>query len=67
MCCTDEITPEMRKVHHKAYLIMAALDSFGTFFISMGAVYTPGQIQPLLNQALIPLTMVFSCCMLRER
>ena len=67
MCLTKDITPDMRKVPHKIYLIMAALDSFGTFFISMGAVYTPGQIQPLLNQALIPLTMVFSCFMLRSR
>ena len=67
MCCTNDITPEMKKIPHKIFVIMALLDSFGTFFISMGAVYTPGQIQPLIQQALIPLTMVFSCIWLKER
>ncbi len=38
MCFTKDITPQMRRVPHKYYLVMATLDSFGTFFISMGAV-----------------------------
>eukprot|EP00750_Incisomonas_marina_P030117 INCI7278.1.p1 GENE.INCI7278.1~~INCI7278.1.p1 ORF type:complete len:431 (-),score=48.87 INCI7278.1:634-1926(-) len=67
MLCTNDITPEMRKTPHRIFLMMALLDSFGTFFISMGAVYTPGQIQPLLNQALIPLTMAFSCILVKAR
>ena len=66
-CCTNDITPEMRKIPHRIFFIMGVLDAFGTFFISMGAVYTPGQIQPLIQQALIPLTMVFSCFCLKSR
>lgn len=67
MCCTNHITPEMRAIPQWKFGVMAVLDAFGTFFISMGTVYTPGQIQPLLNQALIPLTMMFSCFFLKER
>ncbi len=32
-----------------------------------GRRYTPGQIQPLLNQALIPLTMACAFCFLKSR
>ena len=32
---------------------MGLLDAFGTFFTAMGAVYTPGSLQPLLNQSMI--------------
>ena len=67
MLCTNDITPAMRKTPQRIFVFMALLDSFGTFFISMGSVYTPGQIQPLLNQALIPMTMGFSCVWLRSR
>ena len=49
-CCTNDITPEMLKIPQRIFFFMALLDAFGTFFISMGAVYTPGQIQPLINQ-----------------
>merc|ERR1719178_24138 len=46
---------------------MGLLDCFGTFFTAMGAVYTPGQFQTLLNQCLIPLTMFASYAFLRVR
>lgn len=64
---TDKITPEMTAVPKKKFMIMGLLDCFGTFFTAMGAVYTPGQFQTLLNQCLIPLTMVASYIFLRTR
>jgi len=46
---------------------MGTLDCFGTFFTAMGAVYTPGVFQTLLNQTLIPCTMFFSTIFLRTK
>ena len=51
----------------RKFLIMGVLDAFGTFFTAMGAVGTPGQYQSLLNQTLIPLTMICSAILLRTR
>ena len=51
----------MRSPHHqRSFLAMGALDCCGTFLTAMGAVFTPGQLQPLLNQSLIPATMLVS-------
>lgn len=52
---------------HYKFLVMGALDCLGTFFTAMGAVYTPGVFQTLLNQTLIPWTMVFSMGLLGSR
>lgn len=46
---------------------MGTLDAFGTFFTAMGAVYTPGSMQPLLNQMLIPWCLLFSVVYLKKR
>lgn len=46
---------------------MGTLDAFGTFFTAMGAVYTPGSMQPLLNQMLIPFTLTFSVIYLKKK
>lgn len=46
---------------------MGFLDNCGTFLTAMGAVYTPGMYQPLLNQTLIPLTMLFTFLLLKAR
>lgn len=43
MLFTDEITPEMRALPQKRFIIMAFLDCLGTFLTAMGAVYTPGE------------------------
>jgi len=64
MMFTKAITPEMRRSGQRRYIVMGILDALGTFFTAMGAVYTPGSMQPLLNQMLIPFTMVFSICFL---
>eukprot|EP00670_Eutreptiella_braarudii_P012340 CAMPEP_0174331680 /NCGR_PEP_ID=MMETSP0810-20121108/17690_1 /TAXON_ID=73025 ORGANISM="Eutreptiella gymnastica-like, Strain CCMP1594" /NCGR_SAMPLE_ID=MMETSP0810 /ASSEMBLY_ACC=CAM_ASM_000659 /LENGTH=172 /DNA_ID=CAMNT_0015447631 /DNA_START=113 /DNA_END=628 /DNA_ORIENTATION=- len=62
MCCTNQITAAERNTPglHRKFFIMGVLDCFGTFLAAIGNVYTPGQYQPLLNQTLIPLTLLFS-------
>ena len=62
----DPITPAMRRSPHRRFLSMGILDCFGTFFTALGAVYTPGQFQTLLNQSLIPCTLIVSIIMLRR-
>ncbi|CAD7945538.1 unnamed protein product [Amoebophrya sp. A120] len=42
------------------FLVMGFLDACGTFLTSLGAGGTPGSLQPLLNQTLIPCTMLIS-------
>jgi len=57
----EPITDRMQDpAHQPRFLTMGLLDCFGTFLTAMGAVYVPGQYQPLLNQSLIPCTMVAS-------
>ena len=64
----EPITPAMRKpAHQRRFLAMGALDCLGTFLTAMGAVFTPGQFQPLLNQSLIPATMLASFFFLGTR
>ena len=58
--CTPDITPAMRKVPQRKFALMGLLDSLGTFLTAMGAVFTPGVFQTLLNQSLIPATMLAS-------
>lgn len=61
----SEITKEMRQLPQSRFIIMAALDCGGTFLAAMGAVYTSGQNQTILNQSLVPFTMVASTLILR--
>uniref|UniRef100_A0A7R9YEX8 EamA domain-containing protein n=1 Tax=Pinguiococcus pyrenoidosus TaxID=172671 RepID=A0A7R9YEX8_9STRA len=44
----------------REFAIMGLLDGFGTFLTALGAVHTPGPVQTLLNQALLPCTMAAS-------
>jgi len=54
-----QISPELNnwKVHGKIR-VMALLDALSGFLAAMGAVYTTGAMQQLLNQSLIPFTML---------
>ena len=63
----EPITPAMVRSPQRRFAAMGLLDCFGTFFTAMGAVYTPGQYQPLLNQSLVPCTMLVSALVLRKR
>jgi len=47
------------------YIVMALLDACGTFLSSMGSVNTPGFLQTILNQTVIPITMVLSAKILK--
>jgi len=49
--------------------MMQVLDACGGFLAAMGAGggHTPKQVQPLLNQSLIPLTMLVSFLVLKVR
>ncbi|CAE8683868.1 unnamed protein product [Polarella glacialis] len=50
----------------KALLRAAAIDQLGTLLATLGATYVPGQVQVLLNQAVLPLTMLLSLCLGRR-
>ena len=49
------------------FAAMAALDCIGGLCAALGAASTPGQLQTLLNQSLVPCTMVASAVFLRTR
>ncbi|CAE8630246.1 unnamed protein product [Polarella glacialis] len=65
MLLTNCVTKEMRVFPKKHFLVMGTLDSLGTFLTCLGATYTPGSLTPLLNQLLIPFTMIVSAIGLR--
>lgn len=67
MLCTDHITADMTRFPKRHFFTMGFLDSLGTFFTCLGAAYTPGSLTPLLNQLLIPFTMLVSARFLRRR
>mmetsp|Transcript_26600 Transcript_26600/g.83209 ORF Transcript_26600/g.83209 Transcript_26600/m.83209 type:complete len:452 (-) Transcript_26600:2912-4267(-) len=47
--------------------VMGLLDSLGGFLSTIGGAYTPGPMQTLLNQTVIPLTLFMSACFLGIR
>jgi drug/metabolite transporter (DMT)-like permease len=55
-----EITPEMQAIPHTKFIVMGFLDCLGGFLAAMGANRTPGSLQQLLNQTLIPIIMFLS-------
>merc|ERR1719461_705324 len=67
LLCTNDITDEMRQFPQYKFMIMATLDAGGQFLSFLGAVYTPGQDQQLINQTLIPITMTLAFLILGSR
>jgi len=57
---SGKIPEDLRKQPQKKFIVMALLDAFGTFFSAMGSVKTPGYLQTILNQTLIPILMLTS-------
>jgi drug/metabolite transporter (DMT)-like permease len=54
-----QINPTMNNMSmHGKIRVMALLDALAGFLAAMGAVHTTGAIQQLLNQSLIPFTMI---------
>ena len=67
VAATNDIDAEQLRFSHWRFLGLAMLDAFGTFFTAMGASYTPLALQQILNQTLIPLTMICSFAFLGTR
>lgn len=67
MMFTSKITERMRKFPQSRFVIMGVVDAFGTWFTSLGGAYTPGPVQTLLKQTLIPLTMFASWVFLHTK
>jgi len=67
MLLTKLITKEMRVFPSWKFAIMGALDAVCGYFVVIGGIYTSGPMQQLLNQAIIPVTMVGAFFVLKER
>ncbi|KAN0008686.1 hypothetical protein ACTFIU_009413 [Dictyostelium citrinum] len=67
MYCTNDVPKETRKFPQYKFVIMGLLDAINGFFVVIGGVSTSGPLQQLLNQAIIPFTMVASFIFLKER
>jgi drug/metabolite transporter (DMT)-like permease len=62
-----KITAETRSIPHYKFVIMGFLDCMGGFLGAMGANNTSGSLQQLLNQTLIPITMLLSWLILGRK
>jgi len=60
MLFSNVVTRDMMAFPKKHFVMMGTLDSLGTFLTCLGTTYTPGSLTPLLNQLLIPFTMLVS-------
>lgn len=59
--------PPEKDAPHIKFIIMGFLDCLGGFLAAMGANQTSGSLQQLLNQTLIPITMVLSWIILGKK
>jgi len=64
---TKLITKEQRDFPWYKFFIMGMLDAINGYFVVIGGVGTSGTMQQLLNQAIIPVTMIGSFIFLKER
>jgi len=64
---TTLISPEQRAFPFYKFFIMGALDAVNGYFVVIGGIGTSGTMQQLLNQAIIPVTMIGSFIFLKER
>eukprot|EP01111_Echinosteliopsis_oligospora_P014590 TRINITY_DN5521_c0_g1_i1.p1 TRINITY_DN5521_c0_g1~~TRINITY_DN5521_c0_g1_i1.p1 ORF type:complete len:456 (+),score=94.86 TRINITY_DN5521_c0_g1_i1:190-1557(+) len=64
---TKLITAEQRRFPWYKFLIMGAIDALNGYIVVIGGVSTSGPLAQLLNQAIIPVTMVASFFFLKER
>jgi len=64
---TKLITKEQRDFPWWKFFIMGALDAINGYFVVIGGIGTSGTMQQLLNQAIIPVTMIGSFIFLKER
>eukprot|EP00128_Syssomonas_multiformis_P006284 Colp12_sorted_trinity150504_noHs@24381 len=64
---TKDITPEMRKFPIWKYVMFGLFDGVAAVLFSIGAPNTPATLQNVMNQAIIPMTMVASYFMLKQK
>jgi len=64
---TKLITKEQRDFPWWKFFVMGSLDAINGYFVVIGGIGTSGTMQQLLNQAIIPVTMVGSFIFLKER
>ncbi|GAM26393.1 hypothetical protein SAMD00019534_095680 [Acytostelium subglobosum LB1] len=64
---TNDIPAETRAFPKYKFLIMGALDAVSGYFVIIGGISTSGPLQQLLNQAIIPITMIGSFFFLKTR
>eukprot|EP00741_Cyanophora_paradoxa_P010705 tig00020538_g10347.t1 len=67
MYSSGDITPEMRKYPMQRFAGMGLFDALSSFLGVIGGVYTAGQLQTLLDQGVIPWTMIASLVFLSAR
>jgi drug/metabolite transporter (DMT)-like permease len=65
MIATDLITPQQKRFPTSKFLAMGALDACSGVLGGIGGALTSGQLQTLIYQAAIPLTMIMSALTLR--
>eukprot|EP00475_Leptophrys_vorax_P045079 TRINITY_DN9261_c0_g1_i1.p1 TRINITY_DN9261_c0_g1~~TRINITY_DN9261_c0_g1_i1.p1 ORF type:complete len:546 (-),score=120.91 TRINITY_DN9261_c0_g1_i1:72-1709(-) len=61
------ITAEMLRFPLYKFFVMGCMDSTSGVLGLLGGVHTSGQMQSLLNQTIIPITMVLAYIILKER
>ncbi|KAN0036519.1 hypothetical protein ACTFIV_001817 [Dictyostelium citrinum] len=64
---TNDIPKETRSFPQWKFVIMGALDAVTGYFVVIGGIKTSGPLQQLLNQSVIPITMLLSFFFLKER
>jgi hypothetical protein len=64
---TGSIPADARGFPQKTFACMGLLDAMATYFTSVGAVHTPGQLQTVLGQLLIPASMLAAYVVLQSR
>jgi len=65
--CTKLISKEMRIFPWWKFFVMGLLDAVCGYFVVIGGISTSGPMQQLLNQAIIPVTMIGAFAFLKER
>lgn len=64
---TNDISPDQRTFPWYKFLVMGTLDSMQGLLIVVGGLKVPGTMQNLLLQGAVPVTMLFSIFLLRNR
>ncbi|KAN0035946.1 hypothetical protein ACTA71_005240 [Dictyostelium dimigraforme] len=64
---TNDIPKDTRSFPQWKFAIMGALDAVTGYFVVIGGIKTSGPLQQLLNQSVIPFTMLLSFIFLKER